>query len=262
MEQIKVRRNLDVEYDGGEDEVKIPWVCILVVLVFSAVFIAEMSHGVVHDKGTFLQVLGSIGPTNSTLERMGALNSSHPRLSMIFTSAFLHDRLSHLLFGFCYIFAAASLEMQSTSWRIGCIVLASGLTSSISSCLFLRKGIYTSGIGVAFGLFGAKLGDIIVNWSLQENKLALLGGWFILAVVDLLSFILPNMNLIGSAGGFITGLCFGLAILARPTLPHCCRKTKLQRYQRICSILSSITLLAFSLTGIVLIALGWHMPRH
>lgn len=54
--------------------------------------------------------------------------------------------------------------------RIGLVYLISGLGGSILSSLFLRNSISVGASGALFGLLGAMLSELIINWTIYSNK--------------------------------------------------------------------------------------------
>lgn len=54
--------------------------------------------------------------------------------------------------------------------RIGLLYVIAGIGGSLSSCLFVRTTISVGASGALFGLLGAMLSELFVNWTIYENK--------------------------------------------------------------------------------------------
>lgn len=54
--------------------------------------------------------------------------------------------------------------------KIGLLYVISGLGGSLLSGLFVRSNISVGASGAVFGLLGAMLSELIMNWSIYSNK--------------------------------------------------------------------------------------------
>lgn len=54
--------------------------------------------------------------------------------------------------------------------RVGALYVVSGIGGSLCSSLFVRTTISVGASGALFGLLGAMLSELLVNWTIYENK--------------------------------------------------------------------------------------------
>lgn len=54
--------------------------------------------------------------------------------------------------------------------RVGALYVISGIGGSLSSALFVRGNISVGASGALFGLLGAMLSELFINWTIYENK--------------------------------------------------------------------------------------------
>ena len=54
--------------------------------------------------------------------------------------------------------------------RLGGVYVISGIGGSLASALYVRTTISVGASGALFGLLGAMLSELIINWSIYENK--------------------------------------------------------------------------------------------
>lgn len=140
--------------------------------------------------------------------------------------------------------------------RVGVIYLLSGIGGSIMSSLFIQNNISVGASGALFGLLGAMLSELLTNWSIYANKVALfpchwsyywtfwglfsLAFWeipissfgnerliflwqaaalftlVIIIAINLAVGILPHVDNFAHIGGFLSGLLLGFVFLVRP----------------------------------------------
>lgn len=56
--------------------------------------------------------------------------------------------------------------------KIGLIYVISGLGGSLLSALFIQSNISVGASGAVFGLLGAMLSELIMNWTIYANKVS------------------------------------------------------------------------------------------
>lgn len=118
---------------------------------------------------------GSDSSMNGRLEKMGALawgKIVHKGQGWrLLTCMWLHAGILHLLANmFCVAFIGVRLEQQFGFVRVGTIYLVSGFCGSILSCLFVQNAISVGASSALFGLLGAMLSELLINWTTYENK--------------------------------------------------------------------------------------------
>lgn len=62
------------------------------------------------------------------------------------------------------------LSICPSTVRIGLLYVIAGFGGSLLSSLFIQQGISVGASGALFGLLGAMLSELIVNWTIYENK--------------------------------------------------------------------------------------------
>uniref|UniRef100_A0A2N9J1L2 RHOMBOID-like protein n=1 Tax=Fagus sylvatica TaxID=28930 RepID=A0A2N9J1L2_FAGSY len=150
-----------------------------------------------------------LGPSSSTLEKMGALDVSkvvdrHQGWRLI-TCNWLHAGLFHIL--------ANMLSLLVIGIRLE---REFGFGGSVLSALFIQSNISVGASGALFGLLGGMLSELITNWTLYSNKVAALLTLLIIVVINLAVGILPHVDNFAHIGGFFSGFFLGFVFLIRP----------------------------------------------
>ncbi|KAL5069934.1 hypothetical protein RYX36_020821 [Vicia faba] len=209
-----------------------------------------------------------IGPSSSTLTKMGALkweNIVHQnQWWRLLTCIWLHAGIIHLLLNMmCIVFI--SIRLQLGFLRMGLIYLLSGFGGSVLSSLFIQNSISVGASGALFGLLGAKLSELLANWTIYSDKLTALLDLLTIIVINLVIGIFPLVDNFAHIGGFATGLLLGFILLPRPQygwleqpcLPAGIRlKSKFKAYQYILVIVSLILLIVGLSIGLVMLFKG------
>ncbi|CAL9214740.1 unnamed protein product [Arabidopsis halleri] len=162
-----------------------------------------------------------LGPSSSTLEKMGALDwkkvvQGNEKWRLI-TAMWLHAGIFHLFTNmFNVIIFGIRLEQQFGFIRIGLIYLISGFGGSILSALFLQNSISVGASGALLGLMGAMLSELLINWTIYESKLGALFTILFIIAVDLAIGLLPWVDNFAHIGGLLTGFFLGFILLIQP----------------------------------------------
>ncbi|CAA2981570.1 RHOMBOID 2 [Olea europaea subsp. europaea] len=211
-----------------------------------------------------------VGPSSSTLEKLGALNwtkvvHQHQGWRLV-SCMWLHAGIIHLIANILsIILIGIRLEQHFGFVRIGIIYLLSGFGGSILSSLFIQNHISVGASGALFGLLGAMLSELITNWTIYTNKIAALLTLLVIVVVNLAVGILPHVNNFAHIGGFLTGFLLGFVLLPHPqfgwierrNLPEGVRvKSKYKAYQYVLWVISLILLIAGFTVGLVMLFRG------
>lgn len=179
------------------------FVTIGILLVLLVVFIAEVFLG---------------GSENTqTLVRMGAMSNyavvAGHQWWRLFTAQFLHVGVMHLVSNAVIIYyMGLYMEPMVGHWRLLLIYLLSGVGGNLLSLAFGSDRAISAGASTAlFGLFGAMTAVGLRN--MNNPIISYLGRQaFVLAIINLaLDYFMPNIDIQGHLGGFITG--FLLAII-------------------------------------------------
>ncbi|PRQ60046.1 putative peptidase S54, rhomboid [Rosa chinensis] len=219
-----------------------------------------------------------LGPSSSTLEKLGALEWSkvvhkHQGWRLV-TCIWLHAGVVHLVVNMLsLVFIGIRIEQQFGLVRVGIIYLLSGFGGSIMSSLFIRKNISVGASGALFGLLGSMLSELITNWTIYTNKVAALATLLVIILINLGIGILPRVDNFAHIGGFITGFLIGFVLMPRPqygwleqlNLPAGANanvKSKFKAYQYVLWLLS-VTLLIVGFTiALVMLFRGENGNEH
>lgn len=279
-------------YAGAADEERRwwPWLVPTVLVACIAVFAAEMfvndcpRHGSTLGGGAGCVAAGLLrrfsfqplrenpllGPSSSTLEKMGALDWNkivHQNQGWrLISCIWLHAGLIHLVVNMLsLLFIGIRLEQQFGFVRIGAIYLLSGFGGSVLSALFLRNSYISVGAsGALFGLLGSMLSELLMNWTIYSNKAAAIITLLFIIALNLAIGILPHVDNFAHIGGFATGFLLGFVLLARPQfswmesheLPHTNQPPKYKAYQYILWVVALVLLLVGFVISLVMLFKG------
>uniref|UniRef100_A0A7N0TK49 RHOMBOID-like protein n=1 Tax=Kalanchoe fedtschenkoi TaxID=63787 RepID=A0A7N0TK49_KALFE len=207
-----------------------PWVlCVFVgfhvVAFVTTMFVNNCGHGhgecVLRSLGRFsfqsLSENPSLGPSASTLDKMGALNQTliaDHQIWRLFTSPLLHAGLIHLLVNLCsVIYVGIHLQQYVGPAWIGLIYILSALCGSLTAAQFLRNRPTVGSSGATFGLLGAMLAALIRDWKSYTNiKFSAVVPLIVLLAVNLILGLLPLINNFANMGGLIAGVLLGFVM--------------------------------------------------
>ncbi|XWS74130.1 hypothetical protein CRYUN_Cryun02cG0189000 [Craigia yunnanensis] len=220
-----------------------------------------------------------LGPSSSTLEKMGALELSkvvhkHQAWRLI-SCIWLHAGVFHILANMLsLIFIGIRLEQEFGFVRIGLLYLIAGFGGSLMSSLFIQSGISVGASGALFGLLGSMLSELITNWTIYANKLAALLTLILIIVINLAMGILPHVDNFAHIGGFLSGFLLGFVFLIRPQFGYvsekhvppgyiaASHKPKHKPYQYVLWVISMILLIVGYSVGLVLLLRGVNLNDH
>ncbi|KAH6766153.1 RHOMBOID-like 1 [Perilla frutescens var. hirtella] len=162
-----------------------------------------------------------LGPSAATLLKMGALDVrkvvEDRQVWRLITCMWLHAGLFHVLANMLsFLFVGIRLEQEFGFARVGALYVISGIGGSLSSSLFVRTTISVGASGALFGLLGAMLSELLINWTIYENKLESLMSLVVIIVINMAVGILPHVDNFAHLGGFTTGFLLGFVIFIRP----------------------------------------------
>ncbi|XP_034688978.1 RHOMBOID-like protein 1 [Vitis riparia] len=162
-----------------------------------------------------------LGPSSSTLEKMGALEVSkvvhRHQVWRLISCIWLHAGVFHVLANMLsLVFIGIRLEQEFGFVRIGLLYVVSGFGGSMLSSLFIQSSISVGASGALFGLLGGMLSELITNWTIYANKFAALLTLILIIIVNLAVGILPHVDNFAHIGGFVSGFLLGFVFLIRP----------------------------------------------
>ncbi|XP_010542645.1 PREDICTED: RHOMBOID-like protein 1 [Tarenaya hassleriana] len=220
-----------------------------------------------------------LGPSASTLDKMGALDVSmvvqKKQVWRLFTCIWLHAGLFHLFANMLsLLFIGIRLEQEFGFVRIGMLYIISGFGGSLLSSLFNRTGISVGASGALFGLLGAMLSELLTNWTIYANKFAALLTLIFIIAINLAVGILPHVDNFAHLGGFTSGFLLGFVFLIRPQYGYFDQKTAPRRhaalsakskhktYQYVLWVISLVLLIAGYTAGLVVLLRGTDLNNH
>ncbi|KAM1077962.1 hypothetical protein ACFX15_024582 [Malus domestica] len=166
-----------------------------------------------------------LGPAALTLKKLGALE-----LQLVveggegwrlLSCMWLHAGVVHLLFNMLsLLFIGIRLEQEFGFVRIGFLYLLAGIGGSLGSTLHrMRTASPTISVGASgalFGLLGAMLSELLINWTIYVNKCTALLILMVVIAVNMAVGFIPKVDSSAHIGGFLAGFFLGFVILVRP----------------------------------------------
>ncbi|KAL6334139.1 hypothetical protein AAG906_004570 [Vitis piasezkii] len=160
-------------------------------------------------------------PTTPGEETCGAGREEWRLVSCIW----LHAGAIHLIANMLsLLFIGVRLEQEFGFLRIGLLYVISGFGGSLLSALHLQKSISVGASGALFGLLGAMLSELFMNWTIYANKCAALMTLMFVVVLNLAVGFLPHVDSSAHIGGFLSGFLLGFILLVRPQYGYVSRK--------------------------------------
>ncbi|KAJ9698436.1 hypothetical protein PVL29_007496 [Vitis rotundifolia] len=220
-----------------------------------------------------------LGPSSSTLEKMGALEVSkvvhRHQVWRLISCIWLHAGVFHVLANMLsLVFIGIRLEQEFGFVRIGLLYVVSGFGGSMLSSLFIQSSISVGASGALFGLLGGMLSELITNWTIYANKFAALLTLILIIIVNLAVGILPHVDNFAHIGGFVSGFLLGFVFLIRPQYGWVSQrnaspghiaasiKPKHKMYQYVLWVMSLILLTVGFTVGMVMLLRGVNGNDH
>ncbi|GFP82324.1 hypothetical protein PHJA_000375600 [Phtheirospermum japonicum] len=213
-----------------------------------------------------------LGPSADTLLKLGALEMNKVvedhQVWRLLSCMWLHAGAFHVLANMLsLLFVGLRLEQEFGFLRIGLLYIISGIGGSLLSSLFVRNTISVGASGALFGLLGAMLSELLVNWTIYENKLESLLSLLLIILINMAVGILPHVDNFAHMGGFLTGFLLGFVLLIRPQFGWISKrkapyftgtssKSKYKAYQCVFLVFSVILLTLGFTIGLVLLLRG------
>ncbi|XWS25230.1 hypothetical protein CRYUN_Cryun27aG0051700 [Craigia yunnanensis] len=200
------------------------WLISLFIILHLLAFITTTLFNYFPLGSVFFQPLSEnplLGPSASTLDKVGALRraflAQNHQIWRLFVCPWLHAGLIHFAINIsCMIFVGIHLERDYGPLRIGVIYLLSAFFGSLVCSLFVRNSPVVASSGPLFGLLGAMLSGLILNWKVYSNKCAALAVLFTVFAINFLLGLLPYIDNFANIGAFISGLLLGFVLLFTP----------------------------------------------
>ncbi|PIA41017.1 hypothetical protein AQUCO_02300058v1 [Aquilegia coerulea] len=169
-----------------------------------------------------------LGPSSSTLDKMGALQKKlliqQHQMWRLFTASWLHAGIIDLVINLSsVIFVGIYLEQVFGSLRVGLVYTLSAFIGSLLAALFVKNNPAVASSGALFGLLGSMLSALIRNWKIYSDKYAALVTLFSLVVFNITLGLLPHVDNFSNLGGFVSGILLGFVLFFNPLVgqvPH------------------------------------------
>ena len=175
----------------------------ILIAICVVVFIAEVATGT--------SLGGASGDKVGTLYRDGALfgpfiDQVHHQYYRLFTSAFLHDGLLHIVFNMWFLYVVGpALETAIGRWNFLAVYLASLFAGAFGALLFEPLSATVGASGAEFGLLGALI--VIAHYRGISIWRSGLGATLIINIVFSLS--IAGISIGGHLGGVVAGFVCG-----------------------------------------------------
>jgi membrane associated rhomboid family serine protease len=199
-----------------EEEYK-PYVIRSIILINLICFIVEA--GIAHWQFAPMSENPTFGPSAHYLKLAGAKDTYRIRDGeawRLFTPMFLHAGLIHLGLNMLSLRnSAMALEMDYGHWKILVVYLISGISSSLTSAVFLPRQIGVGASGAIFGVVGGHIADLILCWKYTDNRKAMVGSIAFFLVLGLGLGLLPIMDNYAHLGGLIGGFLISYIFFGR-----------------------------------------------
>lgn len=172
-----------------------------------------------------------IGPSAETLILMGAKDSylivSENEVWRVLSSAILHAGLVHYIINCLALwFVGKAIETTHGTVATAFIFTISAIGGTLLSAIFLPEYITVGASGGIFGLIGACLSDIIMNWKhlfsdfvtehgRRNNHLLVVVFLILDILLNCLIGLTPYVDNFTHLGGMVYGLLCGLSTMER-----------------------------------------------
>ncbi|KAL3940973.1 MAG: hypothetical protein SGBAC_004581 [Bacillariaceae sp.] len=180
-----------------------------------------------------LDVNWTFGPSIDILQAAGGLDTldmaENGNYSSLVTATFLHSGVIHFLTNALYIFILGPvIEMNHGMTCLFLVYFIPSVAAFVLSGLLNPNSPVTGASGGAFGLIGACIADILVNWNLMffvfmdhagRSKCCLMLKavfWLLLDIAVQFAFgLTPQVDNFAHLGGFIYGFLAGFVVMER-----------------------------------------------
>lgn len=199
------------------------------------------------------------GPAGAILVQLGGVDGNRiverGEAWRLAAAMFLHGGVVHLCMNMLALLGIGrQLERIHGSVRVGSIYICSGIYGAIASATFAPDTLSVGASGAIFGLIGACVGDILLNWDMYRRPCASLLWLLVLSLFQLLLGTMPLLDNFAHTFGFGMGLVSSPALLKRLNKgKHCCA-TCSRRFVRL--VAGACTFCAFVIALGVMYGIG------
>lgn len=208
-----------------------PWFTYILILVCTAMLIASFAvNGWLMEP---ININPMIGPSANTLIKLGAKQTSlivnQGEWYRLFSPMFLHAGVIHYVLNMIALWFIGKAVEQCHGFTAAAILfIIPAVGGTILSALFLPEYISVGASGGIFGLIGACIADICINWSLLFSKHVNDSGdgtrfrhvrvllWLLFdIVINCLVGLTPFVDNFTHLGGMVYGFLCGLSTIER-----------------------------------------------
>lgn len=160
------------------------------------------------------------GPTTAVLVKWGAIDSARivekGEAWRLVAAMFLHGGIVHLCINMITLLGVGlQLERNHGSVRVAAIYMLSGVFGALASAMFAPDSLSVGASGAIFGLIGACIGDLLLNWDLYRRPCVSMFLLLLFSSFQLLLGTMPLLDNFAHTFGFSMGLVSSLALLRR-----------------------------------------------
>lgn len=188
---------------------------IFVMIVLQVLyFIVSLIVGQAMFDGAFVVSNSLAGPSGLTLRELGAKCVNLIQSGQVFrfiTPVFLHGGLLHLSVNLYFQFALAFRFEEDWGWkRMAVIYFLTAWGATAMSCIGSPGSISVGASGALFGLMGAEVANLVINWSsIPQRGMRMCNVVMLLIINAIIGASLPGIDNWAHLGGFISGLFIG-----------------------------------------------------
>jgi membrane associated rhomboid family serine protease len=201
-----------------------PWFTYVFIIICTLMLLVELGINGWHVES--LKVNPMIGPSAQSLIRAGARETTlmvdQGQWFRIFSPVILHAGLIHYCINMLAMwFIGAAVEQSHGVVNTMLLFFIPGFGGNILSAIFLPQYISVGASGGIFGLVGACLADLILNWQIlfvrrvdEPDWRRQAVGWLVFDIlINMILGLTPYIDNFTHLGGFLYGLCIGLSTL-------------------------------------------------
>ncbi|CAN1175379.1 RHOMBOID-like protein 8 [Linum perenne] len=170
-----------------------------------------------------------LGPSSSTLDKMGALRRTlleKHQTWRILSSPLLHAGVFHLIINLiCILFVGIFLEQEYGAVRTGLIYTGSAVFGTLVGALFVQDNPAVTSSSALHGLVGAAISALTKNWKFYTSKVNAMAVLTFILACNFVLGLLPYISNYSNIGGFLSGLLLGFALLPSPQLGKTSQKS-------------------------------------
>jgi len=183
-------------------------------------FIVELVVGGAMFDGAFVIRNSMAGPSGITMRFLGAKflpDILRGEVWRLWTPALLHGGILHIFMNGTFQFMLCfTYEKNWGTWRTAFLYFFTSLGATLLSCLASPHSISVGASGALFGMLGANISHLLMNWNDiigPQAQLCQACCVIVMNFVISMGWTAGNIDTSAHLGGLITGLLMGLAFV-------------------------------------------------